>query len=72
MVRAGIAERFTRTEGWQVMVQVTRRERTIYVLLEDERPIGQVVAPEGVPILAPGAGTVFLRREPDRASAAAA
>ncbi len=72
MVRAGIAECFTRTEGWQVMVQVTRRERAVYVLLEDERPIGQVVAPEGVPVLAPGAGTVFLRREPDRPSAAAA
>ncbi|MGN6392675.1 MAG: hypothetical protein ACTHM9_10565 [Gemmatimonadales bacterium] len=54
------------------MVQVAQRERTVYVLLEDERPIGQVVAPVGEPVLAPGAGTVFLRRERDPRVPAAA
>jgi hypothetical protein len=53
------------------MVQMTRRERMVYVLLEDERPIGQVVAPVGSPVLAPGAGTLYLRREAERPAAAA-
>jgi hypothetical protein len=53
------------------MVQLALRERTVYVLLEDERPIGQVVAPVGEPVLAWGAGTVLLRREPKRRGAAA-
>jgi hypothetical protein len=72
MVRDGTGGRFTRTEqGWLAMVQMTRRERMVYVLLEDERPIGQVVAPVGSPVLAPGAGTLYLRREAERPAAAA-
>jgi hypothetical protein len=34
----------------------------IYVVLDDERLIGRVVAPVAEPVLAPGAGTVLLRR----------
>jgi len=54
------------------VVQVAQRERAVYVLLEDERPIGHVVAPIGDLILAPNAGTVFLRRERDPGMSAAA
>ena len=46
------------------MVQLAKREpTTVYVVLEGDRPIGRVVAPAGEPVLAPGAGTVFLQRE---------
>jgi hypothetical protein len=64
MVRDGTTGCFPRTEG-------RRGHGTVYVLLEDERPIGQVVAPVGEPVLAWGAGTVLLRREPERRGAAA-
>ena len=47
------------------MVQLAKREPTkVYVVLEGNRAIGRVVAPAGEPVLAPGAGTVLLRREP--------
>jgi hypothetical protein len=46
------------------MVQLARQDSTtIYVVLEGNRTIGRVVAPAGEPVLAPGAGTVLLRRE---------
>ena len=45
------------------MVQLARWDpTTIYVLLEGNHTIGRVVAPAGEPVLAPGAGTVLLRR----------
>lgn len=45
------------------MVQLAKQDSTtIYVVLEGNRTIGRVVAPAGEPILAPGAGTVLLRR----------
>ena len=45
------------------MVRLDMQDSTvIYVLLDEERPIGRVVAPAGEPILALGAGTVLLRR----------
>jgi hypothetical protein len=36
----------------------------VYVVLDGGRPIGRVVEPAGQPVLAPGAGTVLLRRRP--------
>ncbi|HEX3275841.1 MAG TPA: hypothetical protein VHR43_13350 [Gemmatimonadales bacterium] len=36
----------------------------VWVILEDDRPIGQVIAPVGVPVLGPGGDTVLLRRTP--------
>jgi hypothetical protein len=46
------------------MVQLARQDpTTVYVVLEGDRTIGRVVAPAGEPVLAPGAGTVLLRRE---------
>jgi hypothetical protein len=46
------------------MVQLARREpTTIYLVLEGPGPIGRVEAPAGEPVLAAGAGTVFLRRD---------
>jgi len=45
------------------MVQLAKQDpTTIYVVLEGNRTIGRVVAPDGEPILAPGAGTVLLSR----------
>ena len=45
------------------MVQLAKREPTkVYVVLEGDRAIGRVVAPAGEPVLAPGAGTVLVRR----------
>ena len=53
------------------MVQLAKREPTkVYVVLEGDRAIGRVVAPAGEPVLAPGAGTVLLRREPATDAAA--
>jgi len=47
------------------MVRLDAQDSTlIYVVLDEDRPIGQVVAPAGEPILALGAGTVLLRRGP--------
>ena len=52
------------------MVQLANQDPTrVYVLIEGDRPIGRVVAPLGKPILAPGAGTVFLSRGPVGAAA---
>ena len=52
------------------MVQLAKQYPTrIYVVIEGDRPIGRVVAPLGVPVLAPGAGTVFLSRSPVSAAA---
>jgi hypothetical protein len=52
------------------MVQLAKQDPTrVYVLIEGDRPIGRVVAPLGTPILAPGAGTVFLSRCPVGAAA---
>jgi hypothetical protein len=46
------------------MVRLAMRDpTTVYVVLEGDRAIGRVVAPAGEPVLAPGAGTVLLRRE---------
>jgi hypothetical protein len=45
------------------MVQLSMQGSTlVYVILDGERPIGQVVAPVGKPAVGPGAGTVLLRR----------
>jgi hypothetical protein len=45
------------------MVQLAKRDpTTVYELLEGNQAIGRVVAPAGEPVLAPGAGTVLLRR----------
>jgi hypothetical protein len=47
------------------MVQLAKQDMNrVYVVLEGDRAIGRVVAPLGEPILAPGAGTVFLNRCP--------
>jgi len=52
------------------MVQLAKQDPTrVYVVIEGDRTIGRVVAPLGVPILAPGAGTVFLSRCPVGAAA---
>jgi hypothetical protein len=52
------------------MVQLAKQFPTrVYVVIEGDRPIGRVVAPTGEPILAPGAGTVFLSRGPVSAAA---
>lgn len=45
------------------MVQLCRDDTVVYMVLDGERPIGQVVAPAGEPMLGPGAGTVLLQRE---------
>jgi hypothetical protein len=45
------------------MVQLSTQGSTlVYVMLDGERPIGQVVAPVGKPATGPGAGTVLLKR----------
>jgi hypothetical protein len=45
------------------MVKLARQDSTaVYVVLDQERPIGRVVAPAGEPMLGPGAGTVLLQR----------
>lgn len=45
------------------MVQVGRQDTAVvYLVLDGEQPIGQVVAPAGAPVLRPGARTVLLRR----------
>jgi hypothetical protein len=55
------------------MVQRARQDSTVvYVVLEGGRPIGRVEAPVGEPVLAPGAGTVLLRRGPGLVAEAAA
>jgi hypothetical protein len=46
------------------MVQLSRQACTVWVMLEDDRPIGEVVAPARAPVLGLGAGTVLLRRHP--------
>jgi hypothetical protein len=46
------------------MVQLSRQACAVWVMLEDDRPIGQVVAPARTPALGPGAGTVLLQRGP--------
>lgn len=52
------------------MVQLAKQDPTaVYVVIEGDRPIGRVVAPLGEPILARGAGTVFLSRCPIGAAA---
>jgi hypothetical protein len=43
----------------------------VYVFLDGERPIGQVVAPEGEPALGRGAETVLLQRGAGMAAEAA-
>jgi hypothetical protein len=55
------------------MVQLSSQQSpTVYLVLDGERLIGQVVAPMGEPVLSPGAGTVLLRREAAMVSRAAA
>lgn len=55
------------------MVRLAKRDpMTVYMVLEDGRAIGRVVAPAGVPILGPGAGTVLLQRGVEVAAEAAA
>ena len=55
------------------MVQLARQDSTVtYVVLEGERQIGRVEAPEGEPVLALGAGTVLLRRGPGLVAEASA
>ncbi|HUR96174.1 MAG TPA: hypothetical protein VMY76_16460 [Gemmatimonadales bacterium] len=45
------------------MVQLSRQDSpVVYLFLDGERPIGQVVAPTGEPALGRGAGTVLLQR----------
>jgi hypothetical protein len=45
------------------MVRLARQDSTVvYVVLDNDRPIGRVVAPAGEPVLGPGAGTVLLQR----------
>ena len=59
-----------RKAGMPAMVQLAKQDPTrVYVVIEGDRPIGRVVAPLGVPILGPGAGTVFLSRCPVGAAA---
>jgi hypothetical protein len=48
------------------MVQLAPSDSTVYVVLDGGRPIGRVVAPAGNPVLAPGAGTLLLRRTEER------
>jgi hypothetical protein len=55
------------------MVKLARQGSTVvYVVLDQERPIGRVVAPAGEPVLGPGAGTVLLQRGTGLAAEAAA
>ena len=54
------------------MVQLCRQDTTVYMVLDDQRPIGRVVAPAGEPMLGPGAETVLLRRGPRAACEVAA
>jgi len=54
------------------MVQLCRQDTMVYMVLDDERPIGRVVAPAGEPMLGPGAETVLLRRGPRPACEVAA
>ena len=45
------------------MVKLARQDSiAVYLVLDQERPIGRVVAPAGEPVLGPGAGTVLLQR----------
>jgi hypothetical protein len=44
------------------MVQLNRQAGAVWVMLENDRPIGEVVAPARTPVPGPGAGTVLLRR----------
>ena len=45
------------------MVKLAGQDSTaVYVVLDQERPIGRVVAPAGEPVLGPGAETVLLQR----------
>jgi hypothetical protein len=45
------------------MVKLAGQDSTaVYVVLDQERPIGRVVAPAGEPVLAQGAATVLLQR----------
>ena len=45
------------------MVRLSGRDPTlVYVVLDNDRPIGRVEAPAGEPELGRGAGTVLLRR----------
>jgi hypothetical protein len=46
------------------MVQLSRQAGTVWVMLVDDQPIGQVVAPTRSPVLGPGGDTVLLRRPP--------
>jgi hypothetical protein len=46
------------------MVQLAMRDpMTVYLVQEGDRTIGRVIAPEGEPVLGPGARTVLLQRE---------
>jgi hypothetical protein len=44
------------------MVELSRLAGAVWVMLDDDRPIGRVVAPAGLPALGPGGDTVLLRR----------
>jgi hypothetical protein len=46
----------------RAMVLLCRQDTAVYMVLDGERPIGRVVAPDGEPMLGPGAETVLLRR----------
>lgn len=49
------------------MVQLARQDSAaVYVVLEDQRPIGRVVAPAGEPALGAGGRTVLLQRDVGR------
>jgi hypothetical protein len=54
------------------MVQLCRQDTVVFMVLDGDRPIGEVVAPAGEPMLGPGAETVLLRRGPRPACEAAA
>jgi hypothetical protein len=54
------------------MVRLATQDPTaVYVVIDGGRAVGRVVAPAGAPVLAPGAGTVLLQREPTRVAPAA-
>jgi hypothetical protein len=45
------------------MLRMARQEKTeTYLVLDDGRLVGEVIAPAGEPIPGPAAGTVLLRR----------
>lgn len=53
------------------MVQLSRLVGAVWVMLDGDRPIGQVVDPAGLPALGPGGDTVLLLRQlPDPRAAA--